>query len=386
MVVQQPGYMPQQVYFQQVQPTYYQQQVVQQPQQMQYRQPAFVTSPVGPPQLQSPQDKSSPSPVKRIVHNADDDDEMLQPVASADAEETAANPISYQYVDCSEAIRDPEVGGLAISLPHGSVVFECARHELHATTALKEPNRLRPTRIGLVFYQHKALTYAHHGWNYNQSMQRGKNKRDYIAWKEGKFVPTERKLQQMRADGFKFPNNIETVPPGTNLRFEDIPVPDLSFLPEGDDGIPASDDDEFDGNETVVTNYDNVNTTLNTTAHSGINNTSVDHNSFLSQHNISMDHTGLEPVHSRDNSFHRFTASNQIRTVTPVASGPAGDSQGSLVPKEEVKDEPREFQPTLLQGSGGFTQQAPGPNLTEAVLKSELKTEAVKEELVDNSG
>ena len=88
--------------------------------------------------------------MKRIVHNADDDDEMLQPFASADAEET--NPISYQYADCSEAIRDPEVGGLAISLPHGSVVFECARHELHATTALKEPNRSRPTRIGESFF------------------------------------------------------------------------------------------------------------------------------------------------------------------------------------------------------------------------------------------
>ena len=74
--------------------------------------------------------------------------------------------------------------------------------------------------------------------------------------------------------------------------------------------------------------------------------------------------------------------------VTPVSSGPAGDSQGSLVPKEEVKAEPREFQPTLLpQGSaGGCTPQTCGPNLTEAVLKSELKTEAVKEELVDNSG
>ena len=71
--------------------------------------------------------------------------------------------------------------------------------------------------------------------------------------------------------------------------------------------------------------------------------------------------------------------------VTPV-----GDSHGSLVPKEEVKDEPREFQPTLLQGrgggGGGCTPQTYGPILTEAVLKSELKTEAVKEEKVDNSG
>ena len=72
--------------------------------------------------------------------------------------------------------------------------------------------------------------------------------------------------------------------------------------------------------------------------------------------------------------------------MTPVVSAPVGDSNGSLVPKEEVKDEPREFQPTLLQGSGGCTPQTCGPILAEAVLKSELKTEAVKEEKVDNSG
>ena len=74
--------------------------------------------------------------------------------------------------------------------------------------------------------------------------------------------------------------------------------------------------------------------------------------------------------------------------VTPVVIAPVGDSHGSLVPKEEVKDEPREFHPTLLQGNGGggCTPQTYGPNLTEAVLKSELKTEAVKEEKVDNSG
>ena len=40
------------------------------------------------------------------------------------------------------------VGGLAVSLPHGSVAFECARHELHATTAVNNPNRLAPRRIG----------------------------------------------------------------------------------------------------------------------------------------------------------------------------------------------------------------------------------------------
>ena len=77
-----------------------------------------------------------------------------------------------------------------------------------------------------------------------------------------------------------------------------------------------------------------------------------------------------------------------IDTVGFFPVTPFGDSHGSLVPKEEVKDEPREFHPTLLQGNGGggCTPQTCGPNLTEAVLKSELKTEAVKEEKVDNSG
>ena len=54
--------------------------------------------------------------------------------------------------------------------------------------------------------------------------QRTKNKRDYIAWKEGKFVPTKRKLQKMRADGFQFPDDVVTVSPGTSLKFEDIRV------------------------------------------------------------------------------------------------------------------------------------------------------------------
>ena len=59
--------------------------------------------------------------------------------------------------DCAEVFgeRNMDIGGLAISLPHGSVMFECAKMELHATTALKQPNRLNPTRIGKSNFYYK---------------------------------------------------------------------------------------------------------------------------------------------------------------------------------------------------------------------------------------
>ena len=80
--------------------------------------------------------------------------------------------------DNLEAFQDSQMGGIGIALGHGSVLFECAKHEMHATSALRRPNRTHPNRIALIFYQHRNLNRPKHGTEEWEKMRQKKNNQE----------------------------------------------------------------------------------------------------------------------------------------------------------------------------------------------------------------
>jgi hypothetical protein len=110
--------------------------------------------------------------------------------------------VNESFSDNEDCFKDPQMGGVAIALTHGSVILQCAKHEMHATTALKNPNRMYPSRICLIFYQHKSMNNRFHGWSEWEKKIEAKKLQEVKLINQGKMEASPRKMKQLIKEGY----------------------------------------------------------------------------------------------------------------------------------------------------------------------------------------
>ena len=104
--------------------------------------------------------------------------------------------------------------GVAISLDHGSILIECAKTEWHATSAISNPDERDPSRVSLVYYQHRDLNQEGHGFEALRAAEAERQARRYEDIVAGKFRPTLNQLKKVGEAGFELPGQVDVIVDG----------------------------------------------------------------------------------------------------------------------------------------------------------------------------